>query len=309
MEKTVLLADRVFSKQWFTSWALVLLGSLVLALGFVLFINPYNITPGGIYGIGIVLHHFFPDVQVGTFGLCMDIPLLLIAFRVFGAKFGAKTIVSALLTPLLMNFFVAMFGSDPATMLGGHIDLRNDLLLASLFGGLFVGTGLGIIFKNRATSGGTDIIAMLITRFLHQPLSRSMIITESLVVVAGLVVFGDWKLPLYSIIAIYVYVTVIDYIVEGGSNDKLLFIISEKPDRIREYIIGELDRGGTIIKTSGMYTMQQKEMLFVVVSRRQLALVQAYIRSVDPRVFMVVVNAHETLGDGFKSFNDKIINA
>ena len=117
--------------------------------------------------------------------------------------------------------------------------MRNDLLLASLFGGLFVGTGLGIIFKNRATSGGTDIIAMLITRFLHQPLSRSMIITESLVVVAGLVVFGDWKLPLYSIIAIYVYVTVIDYIVEGGSNDKLLFIISEKPDRIREYIIGE----------------------------------------------------------------------
>lgn len=304
MQKFI-IRDRIFSKEWFMSWAGIVLGAFLLAASFALFINPYKIVPGGVYGLGIVLHNFFPNIKVGTFGLCLDIPLLLISLRVFGATFGAKTVVAALLTPLFMNLFATYAGQEPSEILGGHMDLSNDVLLASLFGGTIMGLGLGIIFKNKATSGGTDIIAMIITKFFKFQLSKSIIIVESVVVIIGLIAFGDWKLPLYALVCILVCVKMIDYIIEGPSDDKLLFIVSDKHEEIRGYIIDGLDRGGTYIKSNGMYEGAEKNMIFLVVSRRELVLVQAFIKTVDPDVFMVIVTAHETLGMGFRSINNK----
>lgn len=296
-----------FSRKWLLQWAQIIAGSLILATAFVLFINPYDIVPGGVYGLGIILHSIFPDIQVGTFGLAFDIPLLITALIVFGPRFGAKTIVSAVVTPLFMNLLTFLCGEEPATMLGGHIDLSDDMFLAALFGGIVSGVGLGLIFKTNATSGGTDIISMIVHKYLHIPIARSMMFVESVIVIIGLLVFGDWKLPLYSIITIFLMTKTIDYIIGGASNDKLLFIISERHEEIRKYVIDNLERGGTYIKASGMYTNAEKKMIFVVISRRELALVQSYIKEVDPLVFMVVVNAHETLGDGFKSLQDNSI--
>jgi len=296
-----------FSRKWLLQWAQIIVGSLILATAFVLFINPYDIVPGGVYGLGIILHSVFPDIQVGTFGLAFDIPLLITALIVFGPRFGAKTVVSAVVTPLFMNLLTFLCGEDPATMLGGHIDLSGDMVLAALFGGILGGVGLGLIFKTNATSGGTDIISMIVHKYLHIPIARSMMFVESVIVIIGLLVFGDWKLPLYSIITIFLMTRTIDYIIGGASNEKLLFIISEKHEEIRKYVLDNLSRGGTYIKSSGMYTKADKNMIFVVISRRELALVQSYIKEVDPLVFMVVVNAHETLGDGFKSLQDNSI--
>ena len=206
-----------------------------------------------------------------------------------------------------MNFLTTVCGEEPATMLGGHINLSGDMVLAALFGGVGGGVGLGLILKTNATSGGTDIIAMIVSKYTHAPIAKSMMFVESTIVVIGLIVFGDWKLPLYSIITIFLMTKTLDYIISGGSTDKLLFIISEKHDDIRKYVIDNLERGGTYIKASGMYTHSDKNMMFVVISRRELALVQSYIKEVDPLVFMVVVNAHETLGDGFKSLSEEKI--
>ncbi|MDE6482809.1 MAG: YitT family protein [Rikenellaceae bacterium] len=294
-----------FSRKWLVQWGQIILGSFILALAFVLFINPYDIVPGGVYGLGIILHSIFPDIQVGTFGLAFDIPLLITGLIIFGSRFGAKTIVSAVVTPVFMNLLTSLFGEEPATMLGGHINLSGDMVLAALFGGICGGAGLGLIFKANATSGGTDIISMIVHKYLHIPIARSIMFVESVIVIVGLIVFGDWKLPLYSIITIFLMTKTIDYIIGGASNDKLLFIISEKHEEIRKYVIDNLERGGTYIKASGMYTHADKNMIFVVISRRELALVQSYIKEVDPLVFMVVVNAHETLGDGFKSLTEE----
>lgn len=236
----------------------------------------------------------------------LDVPLLIISFLIFGPKFGVKTIVIAVITPLMMNLATALIGSDPTTMLSGTINLSDDILLSALFGGLAMGGGLGLIFKNHATSGGTDIIGMIISKYSGMTLAKSLVYIETLIVIAGLIVFGDWKLPLYSIITIFVSLKVIDYILDGGSSDKLIFIISKRNDEVRKFIIEDLERGGTYIKSTGMYTMESKEMIFVVVSRREIALVQEFIKQVDHDAFMVVVNAHETLGDGFKTLNDKI---
>ncbi len=289
-------------QQEIRQWTFVVVGAALLAAAFVLFITPYRIVPGGVYGMGVVLNYLFPGLQVGTYGLMMDIPLLLIGFRLFGARFGAKTVVAALLVPLFMNALTWIVGADPATMLGGKIDLSGDVLLSCIFGGTLMGAGVGLILKTHATSGGTDIVAMIVSRYLRLPISRSVLYVDSLVVLFGLAVLGDWKLPLYSLVTIFVSSRVIDYIVDGGSGDKLLFILSGRHDEIRDFILDRLERGGTYIKASGMYTGADKEMIFVVVSRREVALIRDRIREVDPEASMIVVDAHETLGEGFKTF-------
>lgn len=290
------------NSQTIRQWLYVVVGAALLAAAFVLFITPYRIVPGGVYGMGVVLNYLFPAIPVGTYGLSMDIPLLIIAFRIFGARFGTKTIVAAILTPLFMNGLTWFAGTDPVTMFGGKIDLSDDVLLSCIFGGTLMGLGIGLILKTHATSGGTDIVAMIVSRYLHMPISRAVLYVDSLVVLFGLIVLGDWKLPLYSLVTIFVSSRVIDYIVDGGSGDKLLFILSGNHDQIRDYILDGLDRGGTYIKASGMYTGADKEMIFVVVSRREVSLMRDRIREVDPDAFMIVVDAHETLGEGFKTF-------
>ncbi len=294
------IKNKPLSFRWFMSWGAILLGSAILALSFVLFITPYKIIPGGVFGIGIILNSFFPDIQVGTFGLCLDIPLLILAFFTLGSGVGAKTIFSAIATPLLMNLFTSMIGSSPETIFGGAMNLSNDILLSSIFGGATMGVGLGFIFANHGTSGGTDIISMIITKYSRIQLSKAIIMVESCVILIGLVIFGDWKLPLYSVVTIFTLTRVIDYMLEGVSSDKLLFIISDKYDDIRGFIFEDLQRGGTFIKAEGMYTKEEKNIIFVVINRKQLPIFQSRLKGIDPHAFMVVVEAHETLGEGFK---------
>lgn len=297
-------SEKKFTLKWFLSWGFIFLGSAILALSFVLFITPYKIIPGGVFGIGIILNSFFPDTQVGTFGLCLDVPLLILAFFTLGSSVGAKTIFSALVTPLLMNLFTYLIGSTPETIFGGTMNLSDDILLSSIFGGATMGIGLGLIFANKGTSGGTDIISMIVSKYGKIKLSKAIIMVESCIILAGLIIFGDWKLPLYSVVSIFVLTRVIDYMIEGVTTDKLLFIISEKHEVIRDYIMNDLQRGGTYIKAEGMYTQENKNIIFVVIARNQLPLVQSNIKQIDSNAFMVVVEAHETLGSGFKPFTE-----
>ena len=219
--------DRWLARQSVVSWIYVFVGSVVLSAGFVLFMNPYRIVPGGVYGAGIVLHYLFPSVQVGTFGLMLDIPLLLVGMKVFGRAFGAKTIFSALLIPLSMNAMTWLFGESPETLFGGAMNLSQDMFLPCIFGGVLIGAGTG------------------------------------------------------------------------------LFIVSDRREQIREYILERMGRGGTYLKASGLYTARDKEVIFVVVSRGEVSMVRSMVHEIDPTAFVVIVDADETYGDGFKPFPQK----
>ncbi len=283
------------------SWIGVLVGSLLVAAAYVLFNTPYKITPGGVYGLAIVINNFLPNFMVGTIGLTLDIPLLILAFFIFGKGFGAKTIFSALTLPLMMNGLTELVGGvDPATLLDGRINLTDDILLASIYGGVLTGIGLGIIVKAGATSGGTDVIGMIITKYFRIPFSKSLLIVESLVILSGMLVFGNWILPLYSLISLFLTSKLIDIVIEGTSTDKMLFIVSDKHSEIREYILKDLERGGTYLKASGLYSESEKNVIFVVISRNQLPLIKSHISKIDPNAFMTVVNSHEIMGEGFK---------
>ena len=310
---------------WWREMITIVIGCIIVAVGFVFFINPYNIVPGGVYGLGIVLHNIFPSIQVGTFGYMFDIPLLTIAILLFGKQFGGRTLFAAFIIPGLMNIVTAlayptkeaMQSLNPSLLVNGAIDLSDHLMLACILGGTIIGAGLGLVVRSNATTGGTDIVAMILNKFFHLQFSRGVLLADSCVVLAGLVVIGfgigmdggeagGWLLSLYSLICIFVSTRVIDYVIDGASYDKLIFIITHQhSEPLRKYIIEDMERSATYIKASGMYSNDEKEMIFLVVSRREVAQIQRQVHKIDPTAFLVVTDAYDTYGEGFKPFPEK----
>jgi len=298
--------EKLFSRKWFIMYSLIVLGAFILAAGFVFFITPYKIVPGGVYGIAIVVHHLtkgmfsmFPGgLPVGATGLVLNIPLTIIGIRILGPRFGMKTVVGFILTSAFIDLITWFWGEKPL--------VTDDALLSSIFGGVLIGLGLGLIFKSKATSGGSDIIAMILAKYTRLPLGQLMIYVDSVIVLVGLAAFGDWRIPLYSWIVIFITGKVIDVVIEGISYDKTLFIISEKHQEIRSKIINDLNRGGTLIEARGMYNYASKTIIFTVVNRRELAILEDFIHSIDPGAFLTVINANEILGQGFKSLQEKV---
>lgn len=303
------------------SWAKIFLGCTFLAAGFVFFINPYNIVPGGVYGASIVLHNLFPSIQVGTFGYMFDIPLLLLSVWLLGAKLGARTIVAALTTPLIMNVMSkliyptqeALEQLDPAQMLGGCLNMSDHLMLTSIIGAVVIGIGSGLVVCNQATTGGTDIVAMILQKYAGIRFSTAIMLADATVVLFGLLVIGfgigsaedvtqpSWHLSFYSLISIFVTSRVIAYVINGAKNDKIIFVISDmKMEDLHRYILEDIERSATCIKSSGLYSGNEKEMLFMVVSYKEVNGVKHKIKEVDPKAFVVVTDAYDTFGEGWK---------
>jgi len=289
--------EQLFTKKWFISYTLIVVGTFLVATGYVYFITPYKIVPGGIYGISIVLHHMF-GTPVGLTALLFNIPLTIIGTRVLGPRFGTKTVVGFVLTSVFVDLLSYFSKYEPL--------VESDPLLSSVFGGALVGAGVGLIFKSKATSGGSDVIAMIIARYTRMPLGQLMMAVDSVIVLVGFVAFGDWRIPLYSWIAIFVMGKTIDAVLSGVNYEKTIFIVSEKHQEIRDKIINDLNRGGTFLQGEGMYNGQSKKVIFTVVNRRELAMLEEFINKIDPKAFLTIMDAHEILGQGFKSLHDKL---
>lgn len=308
-------------KQIIYSWMGIIAGCTILAAGFVFFINPYNIVPGGVYGASIVLHNLFPSIQVGTFGYMFDVPLLILSVLLLGSKLGTRTIVAALLTPMIMNVMSRMVYPtqealeqlDPALLLGGTINMTEHLMLTCIIGAVLIGVGTGLVIRCQATTGGSDIVGMLLQKYAHIRFSNAILLVDGTVVCFGLVVIGfglgtandvsqpSWHLSFYSLISIFVISRVIAYMINGARNDKLIFIISdEKLETLHQYILKDLDRTATCIKSSGLYTGKDKTMIFLVVSYQEVQGVKLKIKEADPRAFVVVTDAYDTFGERWK---------
>ena len=315
----------VLSKDWWLTWIGIIVGCTIMAAGFVFFINPYNIVPGGVYGTCIVLHSLFPSVLVGTFGYMLDIPLMLLSLILLGSKLGTRTIFAVLITPTIMNLLTtiayptreAMMSLDPSLMLNGALDLSNDLMLTSIIGAVMIGIGCGIVVRCQATTGGSDIVAMILQKYCNIKFSNGILLVDAIVVFFGLIVFGfgigapedsqpSVLLSFYSLIAIFVSARVLSFVINGKKDDKLIFVICEKPvEELRHFILHELERSATIIKSHGLYTGNDKEMIFLVVSYKEVNDVKLKIKECDPLSFVVVTDAYDTYGEGWKTLPEK----
>jgi len=296
--------EKSFSWSWFKSYSLIVIGSFILAAGFVYFITPYKIVPGGVYGVCIVIHYMTKGVfafapaglPIGTMGLLMNIPLTVVGVKILGPRFGFKTVIGFFLSSFFIDFLTYFWGDKPL--------VANDALLSSIFGGVLLGFGLGLIFRSKATSGGSDIIAMIVAKYTRLPLGQLMIYVDSSIVLIGLIAFKDWRIPLYSWIVIYITGKVIDTTLEGINYNKTLLIISEKYEEIREKILFDMHRGGTLINATGMYEGKERKLIFTNVSRREAYILQDFIKQIDPNAFVTIIDANEIIGDGFKSFKE-----
>ena len=298
--------EKLFTKRWFLDYGMITIGAFVMAAGYVFFITPHKIVPGGVYGLGIIIYYltkgmtYWPDgFPIGLFSLLINIPLTYIGIKLIGPRFGVKTIYGLVISSVLMDVITWMRAV-------GDAPLVNDVLLSCIFGGVLSGIGLGFIFRAKATSGGSDIIAMIFTKYTRIPIGQMLIWVDSAIVLVGLAAFKDWQIPLYSMIVIYIAGRAVDMILEGENYNKALFIISDKYEDIRQKIIIDLERGGTYLKGTGMFTKEDKYIIFTVVSRREAAILEEHINLIDPKAFITVMNASEILGEGFRSLKHKI---
>jgi len=306
-EMTFLVKDKAFSKKWIKDYIFILIGSFILAAGFVYFVTPHKIVPGGVYCIAIVVHYlttgvfsFWPNgIPIGLFGLILNIPLTIAGIKILGPRFGVKTVVGFVLTSVFIDGI-----TYPRP--GGNIALVDDVLLSSIFGGVLIGFGLGLIFKSRATSGGSDIIAMIIAKYTHLQLGKLMIYVDSVIVLLALFAFQDWHIPLYSWVVIYISGRVIDITIEGADYNKALLIVSKKHIEIKQKLLVDLERGGTYLQGEGMFTGEKKKIIYTVVSRREVAILEEFISSIDPEAFITIMDAKEILGEGFQNLNAKV---
>lgn len=297
IDTSIFQKEKLFSAKWFRSYALIAVGTFLVAVGYVLFISPDKIVPGGIYGVSIMLHHLL-GTPIGLTALAFNIPLTLIGTKLLGPRFGAKTVVAFILTAVYVDLLSFFYGSDPL--------VPGETLVSSIFGGLFIGVGVAMTFKAKATSGGTDVIAMILQKYTQWPSGQLMMAVDSTIVILSLVAFGDWRIPLFSWITIFVLGRVIDTVMHGFSYDKTLFIISDKHEEIRNSIINDLKRGGTFMHGEGMYNHDQKQIIFTVVNPRELYLLEEFVHRIDPNAFIAVLDAYEILGKGFKSLKEKV---
>lgn len=288
---------RFLSTKWFKAYFLIVLGAALIASGYVFFITPHMIVPGGIYGISIVLHHTF-GTPVGLMALAFNIPLTIVGIKVLGPRFGIKTITGFILTSTFIDVLSYLYGDQPL--------VNDDPLLSSIYGGAVIGLGVGFLFKAKATCGGTDVIAMMLGKWTKWPLGRLMMMVDSVIVVFGSIVFGNWAIPLYSLVAIFFMGKVIDLVLQGISYEKVTLIISEQYISIGEKIIHNLNRGATVIQGKGMFNGSEKNIIFTVLNRRELLMLEEFINQIDPKAFVIVMNADEILGRGFRSLHEKM---
>lgn len=264
----------------------VLAGAAIVAISFNVFLLPNEVASGGVSGISTILFGLF-EWKPAFVQWAMNIPLFIAGLILLGKNFGIKTAVGTVFLPLVV-FMTESW--EPWTL---------DPLLGSLFGGIMVGLGLGIVFRGKASTGGTDLAAQIITKYTGLTLGTSVAIIDGMIVLAAAIVF-DIEKGLYALIGLYLTTKTIDLVQVGFGRSKMVYIITNKQVEIREAIYEEVDRGVTELTATGGYSGTEKPILMVVIPQTDFTRLKQLVKLIDPQAFVIVSDASEVLGEGFK---------
>lgn len=275
---------------------LIIAGCVLQALSVIVFLNPADLASGGVTGLAIILNRVLPvPVPVGIVTLVLNLPLFWLGLRQLGGwKFLARTIFTTVLYSTLIAVFEQL-KLQPVT---------NDIILNTLFGSVIGGFGMGMVFLARSTTGGTDILALLLVRWRSVPLSQSYILTDALVIALAGVVLG-WEKALYALISLYVTGVAAEALSEGAHISRMAIIITEAPDPVSSAIMSQMGRGLTRWTGRGGYTDQERPVLFVVISRAETAVLKSIVSQADPQAFVVIGQAQEVYGEGFRQLDKR----
>lgn len=273
-------------KQIMLEYLFVLIGSGIVAVAFNVFLLPNRIASGGVSGISTILDAV-ADWEPAYVQWAFNIPLFIAGVILLGKQFGAKTLAGTIFLP----FLVFLTKELEAWTL--------DPLLASLFGGIGVGLGLGIVFKGKASTGGTDLAAQIINKYTGLSLGTCIAIIDGLIVLSAAIIF-DIERGLYAMIALYVTGKTIDLVQLGFGRTKMALIITENQNEVREGILNKIDRGVTKLSAYGGYTDNERPVLMCAVDQTEFTKLKQLVQTIDPTAFIIVTDASEVLGEGFK---------
>lgn len=269
-------------------YLIITAGAIIFAIGLSLFAEPFHIAPGGISGIAIIINYLI-DLPVGMLIIILNIPLFIVGFL----KLGRSFVISSLYAMLLSSVLIDLFARVPTFV--------EEPLLAALYGGLFIGAGMGLIFLHGSSTGGSDIILRLLRmKFRTIKLGQLSFLLDLFVIAAAALVFGDLNRSLYAIITVYVHGIVIDAIIYGLEFSKVAYIISQKNEEISRQLLDELERGVTLLHGEGGYTNQPTKIIMCALKQQQIVKFYSIVHETDPDAFVIVTNAHEVVGYGFK---------
>jgi uncharacterized membrane-anchored protein YitT (DUF2179 family) len=279
-----------FNRQNAKDYLYILTGALVQALAMRLFLVPGQLVSGGISGAAQLISHY-NAWPIGLMVLFGNLPLFLLGWRYLGGpRFVARTGVAIAAFSLMTDALVWFI--PPA-------GLTHDLVLNSLYGGLMLGVGLGLVYRGQGTSGGSDILGRILNHRFGISISQAYLATDSIVVLAAGFVFG-WEFALYGLVMIYVSGLAAEVTTEGGSVFRTAIIVTQCPQEVAQKIMSEMERGVTFLSGRGAYTGTDRDVIYCVVSRSEVSTLKAVVREIDPKAFMVIGEAHEAMGEGFR---------
>lgn len=278
----------LITRRWIKELILMIIGSALMASGTAFFLLPNQLSSGGFSGIATILYYLF-NFPMGTTIIVLNLPLFAIALFKLGRRFFVKAIIGTGLLSLFLNIFE------------GVQALTTDRLLASIYGGILIGIGTAIILKANASTGGSDLLSNIIIKFRPTAKTGSIIVIADCIIVGlNVLFFREIEIALYSVIAIYLTGQMIDIIFEGTNFTKMIFIVSNKYEEIAKQIGIKTGRGSTGIYAQGMYNEKDRMMLWCVASRTEISRIKRIASRIDPNSFLVISNAREALGQGFK---------
>lgn len=281
-------------KKTIMDYLKIFLGSLIIAAGIYYFWAPAQLAAGGISGLAIVVQSFLTNVPISLIILCLDAIMFIIGFVVLGKNFGIRSISSSLSIVIATRIY--------ETITPNIVQLSEDNLVILIFGVLCIALGQAIVFSQGASSGGTDIIAKIISKYTHLNIGVSLLIADTVVVVLAVGTFGIEK-GLYAALGVLGTGVMIDYFISGFNVEKYVMIIPSSEtccEAINKYILEDLGRGATIYKAEGAYSKDAKKVVTTVVGRREFILIKQHIQKIDENAFVTVQNLHEVVGEGFK---------
>jgi uncharacterized membrane-anchored protein YitT (DUF2179 family) len=278
-------------KSQFLNGLLITAGCALQGLAYSLFLIPHHFVAGGVSGIAIIIN-YFAHLPVGVLIIVMNVPIFLLGLRTMGKKYVASSLFGMVLSSVMIDVFHEILKIQPAT--------QNDIL-ASVYGGIMLGVGLGLVFRGRASTGGSDIIGMILAKYTGMSLGFGIMITDFVIISASGFAFRNLEAPLYGYIVLFLSTKVIDMVLEGWSFSKLVIITSSHTDEIADFILYTLDRSGTALRSRSLYLNREGELILTVIHRKQLTDLREFVRAVDPEAFVIINDTYDVLGRGFKT--------
>ena len=267
----------------------ILLGSAIFSFGFVNFNIQNQLGEGGFSGITLILLFVF-NLDPALMNLVLNIPMFIIGWRLLGRKVFVYTVIGTVSVSIFLKVFM---------IYEVNMHIQDDLFLAALFAGVFVGVGLGIIFRYGGTTGGVDIIARLAHKYVGWSMGKTMFMFDAVVILLSWLTFLDHRSMMYTLVAVFIGARVIDFVQEGAYAARGAFIISDFQNEIADRIASEMDRGVTVLRGYGHFTKSEREILYCVVARNEIVRLKNVIVSIDPHAFVSVTEVHDVMGEGF----------